>query len=314
MLQSFLNSVQSVAIILILTAAGYFLAWKGWLNKDAKSFLSKMLMQMAVPCMCVYSLRSRLTIDMLKEAGPMLLVPFVCISASFIASFIFAKLLKLPRKTFGVFVMMGGLSNTMFIGFPMCTELFGSDATSYVIMYYMVSTCFTQGVGMTFIRWAGEGDSTISVVGVIKKVITTPTVVGVTVGILVVLLDIQLPALAMSFGKYMNQLVTPLAMFVTGKIIYDIGLKNLRMDKVLTMALLVRFVISPAMCIALCNVFGITGMAKGVFVIQAAMPVVTQTVVASSEYGADEETAAQGCAISTLASFIVIPILMLMVG
>ncbi len=314
MWQSFLNSVQSVAIILILTMAGYFLAWKGWLIKDAKSFISKLLMNMAVPCMCVYSLRSRLTIDMLKEAGPMLIVPFVCISSSFIVSFLIAKLMKLPRKTFGVFVMMGGLSNTMFIGFPMCTELFGSDAASYVIMYYMVSTCFTQGVGMTFIRWAGESGQKVSVGKVIKKVITTPTIVGVTTGILVVLLDIQLPALAMSFGKYMNQLVTPLAMFVTGKIIYDIGIKNLKMDKVMWMALLVRFVISPGMCIVLCNAFGITGMAKGVFVIQAAMPVVTQTVVASAEYGADEETAAQGCAISTLASFIVIPALMLLVG
>lgn len=311
MLESFLNSVQSVAIILLLTAAGYFCAWKGWLTKDAKAFISKLLMNMAVPFMCIYSLRTKLTIDMLKEAGPMLLVPFVCVSSSFIVSIIIAKLMRLERRTFGVFVMMGGLSNTMFIGFPMCTELFGSDSTSFVIMYYMVSTCFTQFLGMTFIRWAGESGAKVSVKKVIKKVITTPTIVGVATGLTIVLLNIQPPALFMSFGKYMNQIVTPMAMMVTGKIIYDIGLKNLKMSPVMWMTLLVRFVISPGLCILLCNAFGVTGMAKGVFVIQAAMPVVTQTVVASAEYGADEETAAQGCAISTLASFIVIPILML---
>ena len=36
------------------------------------------------------------------------------------------------------------------------------------------------------------------------------------------------------------------------------------------------------------------------------------TVVAAADYGADEEFAAQGAALSTLASFVVIPVLMLM--
>jgi predicted permease len=46
-------------------------------------------------------------------------------------------------------------------------------------------------------------------------------------------------------------------------------------------------------------------------VIEAAMPVVTLSVVASSEYGADEAFGAQAAAISTLLSFLVIPLLML---
>ncbi len=41
------------------------------------------------------------------------------------------------------------------------------------------------------------------------------------------------------------------------------------------------------------------------------MPVMTQTVVAASQYGADEHLAAEGAAVSTLASFLVIPALML---
>ena len=46
--------------------------------------------------------------------------------------------------------------------------------------------------------------------------------------------------------------------------------------------------------------------------VETAMTVVTQTVVAAADYGADEEFAAQGAALSTLASFVVIPVLMLM--
>ena len=43
-----------------------------------------------------------------------------------------------------------------------------------------------------------------------------------------------------------------------------------------------------------------------------AQTVVTQTVVAASQYGADERLAARGAALSTLLSFLVIPVLMLL--
>ena len=56
----------------------------------------------------------------------------------------------------------------------------------------------------------------------------------------------------------------------------------------------------------------VEGLARSVLLVETAMPVVTQTVVAAADYGADEEFAAQGAALSTLASFVVIPVLMLM--
>ena len=76
--------------------------------------------------------------------------------------------------------------------------------------------------------------------------------------------------------------------------------------------LLFRFVAAPAVCVLFCSLFGVTGLARSVYVVEAAMPVVTQTVVAAAEYGADEQLAAQGAAISTLACFVVTPVLMLL--
>ena len=72
-----------------------------------------------------------------------------------------------------------------------------------------------------------------------------------------------------------------------------------------------RFLLAPALSVALCRAFGVTGLAHDVLIVETAMPVVTQTVVAAAEYGADEEFAAQGAALSTIACFVVIPVLML---
>ena len=106
-------------------------------------------------------------------------------------------------------------------------------------------------------------------------------------------------------------IVTPLALLLTGYIIHDIGLKNVRLDRDLGIAMIFRFLLAPALSVALCRAFGVTGLAHDVLIVETAMPVVTQTVVAAAEYGADEEFAAQGAALSTIACFVVIPVLML---
>lgn len=307
LLETFFNSIQSVLVILLLTAVGYFCAAKGWLGVNEKKFISKLLMNLAIPIMCVYSLRSRLTLELLQDADRMLLVPLICVLGSFALSYVAGKLLRLPRRTMGVFMMMCGLSNTLFIGYPMCTEIFGESATPYVMMYYLISTSFTQLLGLSLVRWSGgTGGFTWKT---LLNFLKAPTVIGIFAAIALVLLDINPPALFMSFGKYMNQLVTPLALLVTGEIIYSIGLRNLHMDKLMWVVSLFRFVIAPMLCILLCRTFSVDDFATGVFVVQAAMPVVTQTVVAATEYGADERCAAQGAAITTLLSFLAIPAL-----
>ena len=115
----------------------------------------------------------------------------------------------------------------------------------------------------------------------------------------------------MSYCKYMNNLVTPLALLLTGYIIYEIGLKNLKLDRDLALVMLFRFLLVPGVSLALCEVFGVAGLGRSVLLVETAMPVVTQTVVAAADYGADEEFAAQGAALSTIACFVVIPVLML---
>ena len=101
------------------------------------------------------------------------------------------------------------------------------------------------------------------------------------------------------------------ALLLTGYIIHDIGLENVRLDRDLGIAMIFRFLLAPMLSVALCRAFGVTGLAHDVLIVETAMPVVTQTVVAAAEYGADEEFAAQGAALSTIACFVVIPVLML---
>lgn len=308
-MESFLHAVASVTIILLLTATGYFCAAMGWMSPQAKRFISKFTMSVAIPCMCVYGLTNNLTHELLAGSLGFLLVPLLSTVGAFLLSLLVGRLLKLPRKRLGVFMMMCSVSNAIFIGLPMCTELFGEACTPYVMLYYLVNTSFVQLVGLSLVRWAGDGGGFDC--RMIKKFLTTPAVIGVLVSFVLVFTGVSLPPLVMSYCKYMNNLVTPLALLLTGYIIYEIGLKNLKLDRDLAIMLLFRFLLVPGVSFALCELFGVAGLGRSVLLVETAMPVVTQTVVAAADYGADEQFATQGAALSTLACFVVIPVLML---
>ena len=310
MIETLLHSLNAVGVILVLTACGYVCAALGWITPEVKSFLSKYLMRFAVPVMCVYSLRSNLTLELLTSFWRMLLIPLLCSIALYLLAGFLGRALRLGPTQNSVFRLMCSVSNAMFIGYSMCMELFGEACTPYVMTYYLVNTAFAQLVGVAGIRSASGADGK-GVKGALLSFFKTPSILGVLVGILLIVTDLHLPTLAASCMRYVNNTVTPLALLMAGSIIHEIGLKGLKLDRVQLGVMAFRFLLAPGLCLLLCAAFGVTGLARNVLVVQTAMPVLTQAVVASTEYGGDERMAAQGVAISTLACFVVIPALML---
>jgi hypothetical protein len=125
--------------------------------------------------------------------------------------------------------------------------------------------------------------------------------------------ELPLPRVLQSYTQYIGDMVSPLGLLYTGYIIYEHGLSNLRLEKGFPALLALRFIAAPALCLLFCALLGVEGLARGVFTVEAAMPTMTQTVVLSTMLGADENYAAQGAAISAIACFGVVPILMLIV-
>ena len=312
MLQSLMNSISAVLVILLLTVLGFLLGRIGWLNAGAKQFLSKYIVNIAVPCMCINGLLSNLSHDDLAAAGMMLASGLVGICLCLVLAEVLAQVLRLPHKRKGVFVAMAGLSNTLNVGIPLSTELFGEECIPYVMIYYLANTLLLQTAGIAVISRAGQQEGTpIHPLGILRDLLRRPPVLAVIAGTLLLALDLTLPRPIMSFADYISGSVAPLALIYCGYLIYEVGLRNLRLEQGLGVMLVVRFVVSPALCLLMCHLFGVTGLARSVFVVESALPVVNQAPVLASAYGADEHYAAMGMALSTIACFFVIPVLML---
>lgn len=299
----------------MLMSVGYFMGFLGWMTAQEKKFVSKYIVNIAVPCNCVVGLLNNLSHDQLAQAGIMLVSGLLGVGATLLLSMALATLLRLPRERWGVFVLMAGLSNTIFIGIPVSTQLFGEACMPYLMIYFLANTTFLQSLGFVLIERAGsKGGGRITVAGALKSMFTKPPVLAVIFSLILLVLDLRLPGPVMKFAGYISNSVSPMALIYCGFIIFELGVKNIRLMKGLPLMLVVRLGVAPLVCLVFCQLFGVAGLAREVFIVESALPVVSQVTVMAGAYGADERYAATGACLSTLGSFITIPILMLLMG
>ena len=151
----FFNALSACLVLLMLMSVGYFMGVGGWMTAAEKKFLSKYIVNIAVPCNCVVGLLNNLDRDSLAQASLMVTAGVISVAVDLLASALVASLLRLPRERWGVFVAMAGMSNTLFIGIPVCTQLFGEASMPFIMLYYIGHTSFLQSVGVMLIERAG---------------------------------------------------------------------------------------------------------------------------------------------------------------
>lgn len=313
-MDGFWNAISASLVLLLLMAVGYGMGQLGWMHQEEKRFLNRYMVNIAVPCTCISGLLNNLDRDQLLQAGGMVLAAMCGIVVTLAVSVILARLLRIPRPRWGVFVAMTGLSNVLFIGLPVCTQLFGEVCIPYVMLYYLVNTTFVQSVGLMLIQYSGQREGAHTrIPEFLKSLLLKPPVLGVLAAILLLYLGLRPPEVVMKFAGYIGNTVSPLALIYSGYILFEVGLKNLRLMKGLPTMLVVRLAISPVISMGIFPLFGMDGLPLQVFVVESSLPVVSQVPVLAGAYGADEQYAATGACFSTLCSVVTIPILMLLI-
>ena len=311
----FFNAVSACLVLVLLMAVGYFMGLRGWMAASEKKFLSKYIINIAVPANCIAGLLDNLDRSGLARAGVQLACALAGVGATLLLSMGAAVLLRLPRERRGVFVAMAGLSNTLFIGIPVCTQLFGQASIPFVMIYYLGNTTFLQSAGILLIERSGRGERERGGAGrFLRDVFTKPPILGVLAAVVLLVLDLELPGPVTRFAGYIGDTVSPLALIYSGFIVYETGVKKLRLLPGLPAMLAVRLVAAPAVCWMSCRLFGVEGLARSVFLVESALPVVSQVPVMAGAYGADEKYAATGACLSILGCFVTLPLLMLMLG
>lgn len=312
MLESYLNILVVFALVLV----GYQLANKGVFKGDTLKLFSFMVLNIALPFNMFLNMTERFDREEFLSLFSGMLLPAVSILAVFCFSVFYSKVTNVPEKRRGLFQTMFTISNSIFMGIPINVAIFGEESIPYVLLYYICNTTFFWTVGIYLIS-SDNQDPTIENVrmnakGVVKMLIT-PAMSGFLIGLFYMLVGLPEIPLLSKFATHLSNLTTPLSMFVIGMIIYQTGLKNLKMDKDSFGILLGRYVISPLSVFLLAQVIEVPDLMFKVYLVQAAMPAQNTTPVLAKQYGSDAEFATTAQAFTFLVYLFVIPILIFFV-
>ena len=336
MLPTLLTSLAAVAIVMCIVAVGYLFARKGYIKREHKGLMTKLIINAGMPALVMSNILGSLDLDTLGDPLKLIGIPILSMTATLAIGLLLAAVLKPSPVRRGGFVVMCAFSNSIFVGLPMNTGLFGDAAIPYVMIFYMVNTTFFWTVGNYLINKSGEagrgGGAKMSLGKSLKKLLSPP-LIALMIAIPLLIMEYFLKKNAgfmgaftawggydtialvqRSFVKmcgYVGNIVTPLALLYIGSALYEYGFKSLKPDRDMFAAIAVRFIAAPAVMLLLCKAMGLGGVGSGVFVVESAMPVMTQAVVLAASCDADESFVAAGMCLTTLGCFVLVPVLML---
>ena len=302
-MEIFLTSISGILVILGMILVGFVMGEKGWFDDKSRGLIAKLVTQIALPCYMLYTITQRFTATDLLKMLPELRFPALSMVILLGIATAVAGIFAVKKERRGLFISMFFNSNTIFVGLPINQALFGDASIPYVLIYYMCNTTFFWTLGTYLIQRDGEGEAEFDLKTSLKKIFSPP-LMGFMLGLIIVILHIKLPTFLASDLQYLGSLTTPLSMIFIGLSVSNAGVKQLVLTKdqlLILMAAIVYWAPLPTLM-------------KQVFIIQSAMPVMTNAPVVAKLYGADSDYAAVMVTETTLATMVVIPILMVLMA
>jgi predicted permease len=285
---------QLIPIILpvaLCTAAGF--AWSRLGLPMDREFMTRAIMNLGTPCLILQGIAGLPSgnTSFLRMVGLGVAVHGGCAVVGFIG----LRLLALPVRSYLPVIVFGNSTN---MGLPLCLFAFGQEGLGLGVGYVLVGS-----VGQFVLGPLVQGRSSPW-----QTLIRTPVIYAAVLGLLLLVLGLKLPLWAANTVGLFGGLAIPLMLLALGQALATIGVTRVRAAAGLAAA---RLLLGLALAWTLTVVLDLEGTQRGVLLIQSSMPVAVFSYLFAARYERHPEDAAGAILISTIASFLTLPALLL---
>lgn len=296
--------LSSLIMIFILIVPGVFFKKKNILTEDQNGAINSIVVNLTWPCLVIDAMQMEFSLQVLKDSAYILVVCLLILAIIFAISFPVAKLIKLPKTKQYLTVFMLLFGNTGFIGIPVIKALYGTDAVFYAAIVELINDILIFTVGILLIQLSAGANLKVGF-----KQFINPGLIGVIIGLVLFLLNIQLPNLIGGSIEMIGNATTPLTMFCIGFQIGGLKFKEIAGDFQVYAICFVKLLIVPVLTLLVVKLWaGDFSMLEKVLIIGFAMPVGAVASIFSQQYKGEAAFATKSVLLSTVLSLITIPI------
>lgn len=301
--------LQQMIVLFILMMIGYFLRKRGVFNEDTCKAMSWLVVHIANPALILSGSISRTEPISPGELGLCLGVAVLMFAGLILIAAVGTPLFRVPKESRGTYRVMLVFSNVGFMGFPVISAVYGSDALLYASLFIIPYNLllYTYGIG----EMCGSGGERKK--GAWKKILN----IGVASSVLSLLsavFRIPMPDFVGTTVSSLSSLTAPLSMMVIGASMADIRIKELFTDARLLVFSLLKLVVIPVAGMLLLGLFVENELLLGVCLIMLSTPVGSMTAMLAQQYGGDYELDSRSVALTTLLSVATMPLVSMLVG
>lgn len=223
---------------------------------------------------------------------------------------IIGRLLKLGPSEISGLTLVSTFTNSVNYGLPLVLLAFGQLGLDKASVYVIGQMIIVNTVGVYF-----AARSQFSVKNAVKSVFSLPAIYAAILALFLRTFDLYLP----------SELATGVSMVAGGYSPVVLAILGAQMVKVRTMSserkgqstfwtgLIIRLILAPLVAYLGLSILHIDGILFSVLLILASMPVAVNAVVLAERFNASPELVSKCILWTTLASFLVLPILIVLV-
>ena len=297
---SFLDTLAEMLVLLFAIAVGFAANRLGILGGETDQKVSKLLLCLTLPAMLVGSV---CTGDALPETSVVLgtlgvAVVFYSLEFAFVLAV--PPLLGGTPGQKGVWRYTLAFPNVAFIGYPVVTALFGSEALFYAVILVLPFNLMTFTLGPLLLTGAKRFS---------LRQTFSPAAVAALLALLLTLARVRPPAVVGEAVEFVGSITVPLSLLFVGSLLAGLPLGALFASPRLWILTAVRLLVMPAVLVPLLRALGTEPLIVSVAVVEMGMPTAVNGSLLCMEYGGDAECMAQITFVSTLASIVTIPVI-----
>lgn len=296
--------IAQMGILFAIIAIGYIAAKRGVFPEGTNRVLAELVIVVTNPCTILYSALS--SDRALSNRAVLMLTVIAVLGFALLIGVgqILPRLLRAPKQDLDVYIFMFTFTNMGFMGFPVIRALYGDGAIFYASIFNLVFqfVVYTYGASLLAPKTGRKRFS--------WKVLFSPIILASVFGYVCYLTGLHLPEPVTQGLGMVSGVTSPVCMLVIGIALASVPLGKVFTNWRLYVGCFVRMILLPV-----CVYFALRGLIDnplmlGIPVVMLGMPVATLSTIFCARYEKNQDLAASGVFLSTLFSFVTIPLLM----
>lgn len=305
----FIETALQMVTLAIPILIGYVAHKLGFLGGDFDSALSKLVINITLPCMILVSVCGR-ELPPATELLQLLALSAAGYVMAVIVALIAPRLMRAPES--GAYSFVIAFGNVGFIGFPVLSAVLGPDAVLYAAIANIPWYILSSSIGVLMISGLPEGGLAKALRASAKRLVS-PMLVASLIVLAFALVGINDFGVVGDGLSNVGAFTTPAALLICGSSLANYSAREMLGNWRAYVATALRLVGVPLLLFATLRGFAAMPLILSVIVLGQAMPVATNGILYCLMYGMDAKPVMQGMFLSVFASILTIPLMALIV-